>query len=53
LGQFAESRRACQVSIGRGRFILDSNAQAAYSQGSMARANLKPGFVLAARVFVR
>jgi hypothetical protein len=39
--------------IGCGGYFLDSIGLGPYSQGSMARANLKPILFLAARVFVR
>jgi hypothetical protein len=45
--------RYCQVDIGCGGYFLDSIGLGPYSQGSMARANLKPILFLAARVFVR
>ena len=53
LASLREGPRYCQVDIGRRRYFLDSIELGPYSQGSMARANVKPVLFLAARVFVR
>ena len=53
LASLREGPRYCQVGIGCSGYFLDSIGLGPYSQGSMARANLKPILFLAARVFVR